>query len=572
MKRDGSELQKQYSDVQDKYRTLVEDLSVGIYRDTPGSKGHFLEVNSAMVSMFEAESKKELMKHSVSDLYQNPLDRKKFVAEIIKKGEVKNREANLITLRGRKFVSSITAVMKKGENGEIHFDGVLEDITNRKKMEQQLINDKNFLESKVRKRTCELRELSEKQAKEIVIRRKVQNVLMMNNEELEKTKKAMLNIMEDLDEAKSAIDKQRSRDESILASVGDGLIAIDSEGKIIVMNKVAEKLLGWNTKEALGKLYNDIISLENENGISIPLGERPLSKALASFTTTTTTTELFLVSKNKVKFPVAIIVSPIVLDNKIIGAVEVFRDITREKEIDKAKTEFVSLASHQLRTPLGITKWYLEALDSEDYFKKAPAVIRNYFNEIHKSNERLLSLVRGLLSVSRIEQGRVKDVPKMIDVKKLVMEVVEQMKAVSRKKNIDLVLTVQAEKIPLINIDTLRLREVIENLVTNALEYTKAGGNVSVALQKIGGEISISFKDTGMGISEGDRKNLFTKFFRSEEAIKNNPEGSGLGLYVVKSYVEGWGGSISVESVYGKGSTFTIILPIKVKRIKGVQQ
>lgn len=558
-------------DIRGEYHSLVESLSVGVYRNTPGVKGLFLEANSAMLNIFDAKSKAELLKHNVSDLYQNPEKRKEFVEEIIKKHEVKNKEMNLISLRGRKFIGSVSAVMKRDRNGQIYFDGIVEDITKRKKMEEELINDKNTLEMRVKERTQKLQSLNKKQSNEIAIRSKIQNVLVANNEELERTKKAMLNVMEDLDEAKSAIDRQRSRDESILASVGDGLIAINSDGKIIVMNTAAEKMLDWKIEEALGKSYNDIISLEDEDGTSIPFNKRPLTRVLALSTTTIITiTNLFLVSKNKIKFPVAITVSPIILDNKIIGGVEVFRDISREKEIDKAKTEFVSLASHQLTTPLGITKWYLEALDEEGYIKNAPATVRSYFDEIHKSNERVLSLVRDLLSVSRIEQGRVKDNPVLTDVKKIILEIMKQMKILALKKDINLTLDMEDKIIPQINIDDQRLHEVIENLINNAIVYTTDKGKVCVIVKKDKSSLVISVKDTGIGISPNDQKMLFTKFFRTEKAIKVHPEGSGLGLYVVKSYVEGWGGKIMFESTEGIGSTFTITLPVKdIKEISG---
>lgn len=253
---------------------------------------------------------------------------------------------------------------------------------------------------------------------------------------------------------------------------------------------------------------------------------------------------------------------PIQVDGKTIGAIDTFRDITREREIDKAKSEFVSLASHQLRTPLGIIKWYLEALINEDYLQKAPQQTKDYFNEIQKSNERVLELVRELLSVSRIDQGRVKNAPKSVDIIQLVTEIVEQMQILASKRKIALNLTVQDQKIPSINIDILRFHEVIENLIANALEYTKTGGRVDVTLNTKGNTFLIQIKDTGIGISSEDQKNIFTKFFRSATATSSNQEGSGLGLYIAKSYVEGWGGKISVESLEGKGSTFTINLPI----------
>jgi PAS domain S-box-containing protein len=549
------------SESQDKYQNLIENLRIGVYRDTSGPEGQFLEVNSAMANLFGIKTKEEFVRHKVSEFYQDPKERGKFVEEITKKGRVKNKEIPFVGLDGRKFIGSVTAVMKKDKNGEVYFDGVVEDITKRKKMEQQLLIDKKTLEERVRERTRELRELNKKQFKEIAIRSKVQDVLMMNNEELEKTKKAMLNVMEDFEAARALIEREKTKDEAILASIGDGVVVVDKMMRVILFNHAAEKIIGWKKRETKGRLWENIINLKTEGGTPVPINQAPLYLALHGKHKTTYADFLYT-RKNGTTFPVAITVSSVFLDEKLIGAILVFRDVTREKEVDKAKTEFVSLASHQLRTPLGIMKWYLEALTQNSYFLKSPPEVLSYFNEIHKSNERVLSLVRELLSVSRIDQGRVKNMPKQTDVKSVVKEIVQQMQIIARKKNINLDLIIHNGDISQINIDALRLHETVENLVGNALEYTPAQGKVTVVLQKTGKAISISFKDTGMGISEGDRKNLFTKFFRSEEAIKNNPEGSGLGLYVVKSYVEGWGGKITVESIYGKGSTFTITLPI----------
>ncbi len=207
-------------------------------------------------------------------------------------------------------------------------------------------------------------------------------------------------------------------------------------------------------------------------------------------------------------------------------------------------------------------KWYLEALGNEDYFKKAPQITRAYFDEIYKSNERVLSLVRELLSVSRIDQGRVKNVPKSADLIQIVTDVVAQMQIVASKKGVILKLTIQDQKIPPISLDILRFHEVIGNLIANAIEFTTATGSVEVTVMKVGDLITISVKDTGIGISEADQKKLFSKFFRSQKAVSLNPEGSGLGLYLVKSYVEGWGGKITVESAEGKGSIFIVSLPI----------
>ncbi len=382
-----------------------------------------------------------------------------------------------------------------------------------------------------------------------------------------KTTAAMLNVMEDLERTKALAEIERAKDEAMLASIGEGLIAVDDKRRVVVVNKSAEEMLGWKQKDLLGQEITKL-PLQDEQGRILPPTDRPTSVALA--TGEITRVNAYFMRKDKTRFPIAVTSTPVKLDGKTIGLVDIIRDITRESEIDRAKSEFVSLASHQLRTPLGIMKWYMEALGYEDYFKKAPLAIREYMDQINKSNERVLSLVRDLLSVSRIDQGRVKDDPKPVDVVAVVKEVVEQMQILARKNKVALHLTIQDQKILPLSIDVLRFHEVMENLIANAIEYTKSAGSVDVTIDKRGKVLIIHVKDTGIGISPADQKKLYTKFFRSEKAVEQNPEGSGLGLYVVKSYVEGWGGKISVHSAEGTGSTFTVSLPIlKHQHIKG---
>ncbi len=378
------------------------------------------------------------------------------------------------------------------------------------------------------------------------------------------THEAMLNVMEDLEKAKSIIEIEKAKDEAMLASIGEGMVAVDNQGKIIMMNKVAEDALGWKIAELKGRVITRF-RLEDEAGNLIPFSQRPTTIALSTSQSTRVT--YYFVRKDKTRFPIVITATPIRLDGKTIGLIEIIRDITHELEVDRAKSEFVSLASHQLRTPLGIVKWYLEALEQEDYFLKAPEAIHKYFDEIYKSNERVLSLVRELLSVSRIEQGQVKNSPKLTHLVEVIQGIVTQMQVIAHKKEIILHVSIPETPIPPINIDMLRFHEVIENLISNAIEYTLPGGSVEVVVHHVDGVLLISVKDTGIGISSADQKKIFTKFFRSFKAIAHNPEGSGLGLYVVKSYVEGWGGKVSVESAEHKGSTFTLSLPIQQKKV-----
>jgi PAS domain S-box-containing protein len=238
-------------------------------------------------------------------------------------------------------------------------------------------------------------------------------------------------------------------------------------------------------------------------------------------------------------------------------------DVTKDKEVDKAKTEFVSLASHQLRTPLGIIKWYLEALEKQTGTDKLSVQSASYVHEINHNNERLLSLVRNLLSVSRIDQGLVKNNPLPCNIVTVVKTVLRELAIMAKKKKVKMRLIIHAAHLPKVQIDELRLREVIENLVVNAIVYNKPSGSLAVTIDRSKKDFILGFSDSGYGISAKDQRQLFTKFFRTEKARISNTQGSGLGLYLVKSYTEAWGGRITVKSSEKKGSTFTLVIPLK---------
>lgn len=459
------------------------------------------------------------------------------------------------------IVDSKAAFSELQNNGYIRYKDLPLQTKDGRSIDVEFVSNVYMVDKK-RVIQCNIRDITDRRKAELLAMSRARELERLSKSQ-EETKKAMLNVMEDLEEARALIEVEKAKDDAMLASIGEGLIAIDNKKKILVINKAAEHALGWKKHDLVGKNIT-ILRLEDEEGAPVPLDGRPAAIALA--TGKATSRQYFYVKKDKTKVPIAINVTPIWFNKQIVGAVIIFRDITREKEIDRAKSEFVSLASHQLRTPLGVIKWYLETLTHEAYVAGAPVVVRNYIAEIYKSNERVLSLVRDLLSVSRIEQGRVKNVSHTADLLQIVREVVEQMKIVADKKKITLHITIPVPTIPAVTIDVLRFREVIENLVENAIAYTPVGGSVDVLAHTRRNALYIRVQDTGMGVAAPDQKKLFTKFFRSEKAVEHNPEGSGLGLYVVKSYVEGWGGTISAHSREGRGSTFTIRMPMSQKK------
>jgi PAS domain S-box-containing protein len=378
-----------------------------------------------------------------------------------------------------------------------------------------------------------------------------------------KTEQELLAAMDDLRKIKDEINLEKITDQAILENIGEGLIAIDSKARIMMMNKAAEELTGLKASELVGAPITKIMML-NEDGKRVPTAKRPIHRVLRNGESLgPSLTGYYFKRKNGSKFPVGLTATPVWLNGKIIGAIEVFRDITKEQEIDRAKTEFVSIASHQLRTPLGLTKWYLEAIRQEG-LDELPSVVASYLSEIRKSNDRVLKIVRELLSVSRIDQANIKDTPKFTNLNKLVKAVTGELQPFAIKNKVSLIYSSRAgEDIPNLYIDSSRLHEVIQNLIVNGIKYTPPGGSVKVSLRKKDRRVVLGVSDSGIGIGKKDVRRLFTKFFRAENAALRNPDGSGLGLYVVKSYVEAWGGTVDVKSQLGKGTCFTITLPLK---------
>lgn len=230
------------------------------------------------------------------------------------------------------------------------------------------------------------------------------------------------------------------------------------------------------------------------------------------------------------------------------------------KELDNAKSEFISIASHQLRTPLTAIKGYISLL-LEGSYGKMPMQIQDILDKVYGINNRLVRLVEDLLNVSRIESGRIQYAFAPTKLEPLVAELVDMFMPAAKNKHLTLSMQLPASPLPLLTIDANKMKEVVSNLIDNALNYTKEG-SVSVSMASSGSAVRIIVSDTGIGIKPEDKGKLFTKFSRSNETTKMVVSGTGLGLYVGKNFVEGHGGKIFAESDGpNRGSRFIIELP-----------
>jgi PAS domain S-box-containing protein len=379
------------------------------------------------------------------------------------------------------------------------------------------------------------------------------------NQLLEKTR-------HDLVIANDSIKQEKVRTDAMLESIGEGIIVVDTSARIQVINKAALAMLSWDNNQVYQKKITEILKIERENGQPVQSDERPVSRSLAIGKNTASDEYLFIRNDGS-KFPVFVTSSPILLEGHIIGAIEVFRDITEEKEIDQAKSEFVSLASHQLRTPLTAIGWFTEGLMNESTGPLTPQQ-HEYLAKIYAGNQRMIKLVNGLLNVSRIELGTFMVDPQPTDLWNILDEVIEEVTPQAQHKNIQIHRNYQPG-LPLINLDPQLANIIFQNLVVNAIKYTPDGGSVTVEINQQGDNLQFKVSDTGYGIPAGEQDKIFTKMYRASNIRILIGEGTGLGLYAVKSLLEKTGGKIWFESIENKGTTFYIEIPLSGMKPKG---
>lgn len=366
--------------------------------------------------------------------------------------------------------------------------------------------------------------------------------------------------LSDLQIQKNKLEESKAKDEAILLSIGDGLIATDHDGKIILTNKASERLLGWKESEMLGKLMVDVVPHENEAHERTTPADRPLTWVLHGRTKVTLTRDFYYVRRDGTRFPASGTTTPILLNGIIVGAVVVFRDVTQEKELDRAKTDFISLASHQLRTPLSSMKWVLELLvnDSTGLSEKQLDKLK----DLRLSNERLIQLVNSLLNIARMETGKLIATKKPTRVADLITSSVRLITPITDKKKQTIHTQVSPEVKEAV-VDPMLFDETFNNLLSNAINYAPEGATIDIAVTAEPNAYHISIHNMGPVIPPEDKEKLFTKFYRSKEARSIVTAGTGLGLYIAKAAVEANGGEIGFDSSVEKGTTFFFSVPLK---------
>ena len=337
------------------------------------------------------------------------------------------------------------------------------------------------------------------------------------------------------------------------------------------MNQAAGILLRTAPQEAAGQDVKLILVVYRDNQ-PLAYQDLPIEKAMLErdIISIGLLDNLSVKAKNGRLFPMAMTIAPLLAKGEVSGAIILFRDITKDREIDQAKTEFVSLASHQLKTPLSAINWYSEMVLEEEV-GPLNAKQKEYLKNLYDANRRMVELVNSLLNVSRIDLGAFAVEPSLTNFSAVADEVLIELKPQIELKKLRLDKEYD-KQVPPINADPKLLRIIFQNLLSNAVKYTAPNGVIGLALKKEGENVLIRVTDTGYGIPAADQGKIFTKLFRADNIRDKEAEGTGLGLYIVKAVVEAGGGRIWFDSLEGRGTSFFITLPLAgMKKKAGVK-
>ncbi len=632
---------------EEKYRTLTDNINVGVYRNTPGPKGIFIETNPAISTIFGYKSKEEFFEIKVADLYQDPKDRRKFNKKMLRDGFVRNEELKLKRKDGIPLICSVSAVAVKDEKGEVrYYDGVIEDITERKRMEKALsdseqkyrsifelspeaivlldtkgkILDVNvkvydwlgYTPEEVIGKNLIMLPFLPKRSKVKVMKNFLQRMygkklppyeidfitktgekpigLILANQISDENGKiigdlAMISDITERKQAEEALHKSEKKYRTITENVSVGVYRTTPgpKGKFIEINPAFVKMFGYENKEELFKiaiadLYKDPEARKRFNDSMISNGfvknkEVRYKRKDGTIFICSDSAIAVKDEKNEVKYYDGII-------EDITERKRAEEELIKAREVallaSKTKTEFLASMSHEIRTPMNAIIGMSELLSETSLTPDQ----QQYVQTFRTAGENLLNIINDILDISKVESGQIELEKIGFNLNEIVEKTTEIMAIRAHTKNLELFYLIEPD-IPMDLIgDPVRLRQVLVNLMGNAIKFTEKGEVVlhvdKDPQNKRPGSLLFSIADTGIGIPPEKLKTIFESFAQADSSHTRKYGGTGLGLTISKRLAELMNGSIWVESTVGEGSTFNFTaqfgIQIKPKKRKSIPE
>lgn len=377
-------------------------------------------------------------------------------------------------------------------------------------------------------------------------------------------------LQSEVEKRTAELKEQYLKDRTILTSIHHGVVVTDAEGTITDVNPMAVSIMGvGRAEEALGKAAVEMLPLSSHHR-PVPDERHPVTLCRTSRAEVRPRPQeqVSVERADHSRIPVMFVVSPLLSQERLLGTIAVFHDVTEERKLDYMKSEFISLASHQLRTPLSTISWYVELLET-DGKEKLTETQQSYVAEMRTASQRMMRLIDALLHVSKLEGGGIAPTPQNVDIASIVRDTAEDERSFAKERKISMELSVP-DHVSMVT-DPTFVQIILHNILSNAVKYSHEGGSIIVSLAQNDVRLSITVQDTGLGIPEKEQRYLFTRLFRASNATKVDTTGSGLGLYISRLLAEQLKGRIFFLSTEGRGTSFTLELPVDTwKKSSGV--
>jgi PAS domain S-box-containing protein len=380
---------------------------------------------------------------------------------------------------------------------------------------------------------------------------KLLNYTETKEDELRRVRAALLNILEDTEEARKEAVREKNKTMTMIENLTDGILLLNNRNEVGIISPLVLDFFRKTKEEIVGKNIIDLFNneeLKQIREILIDDKKKKINKVVKK--------EISIGKRMDIE------ATSVFLEGEGEGGVLIIlHDVTRDKLVEKMKTEFVSIAAHQLRTPLSAIKWTLRMVLDGDT-GEITAEQKELLEKTYVSNERMISLINDLLNVTKIEEGRFLYKQQLASLEEITSIVIENSQELLKMKKMSLTFDKPQEALPLVSVDKEKMELAVQNLLENAIKYTPEGGQINISLQREDGNVLFRIKDTGVGIPDSQRSRIFTKFFRGDNVIRMETEGSGLGLYTASNIVEAHKGKIWFDSKEGQGTSFYFTIPI----------
>jgi PAS domain S-box-containing protein len=602
-----AQTQAQLRASEQRYRSLFESVPIGLYRSTP--EGRILDANDALVQMLGYPSREKLLETPAQALFCDPADRQRWQAEMDAKGVVSYFVTQLKRYDGTPiWVVDRARAVRDPQGTILYYDGSLVDITEQRRSEEALRASEARYRALVESSPDGIGihqdgrvvfinpagarllgaqspdELVGKPAMDLlhpdyreVVRERIQRSLATGQPapplmekfirldgtviDVEVTavpimwegRPAMQVVFRDITERKRMEEELKASEEryrDLFENANDGIYILDGAGRIVSFNRKAEEITGYTFEEVRGQPYTLLVS-------SGPERKKARRAFLKNMRGQPDKTELTIIRKDGREVILELSTRPILQGGQIVGIQGIARDITERKELERLKSDFISTVSHELRTPLTSIKGYVDLVLAGDVGPLTPEQ-KEFLTIVSQNTTRLTELINDLLEIERLESGRIEFEFAELDLAEVLENVARSLHVNAEQKGLEFLTEIPSGL--KVRGDRERLAQVFLNLLSNAIKYTPAG-TVELRANQEDDAVVVEVRDTGIGLSESDLQKLFQKFFRSDNPYVRKVGGTGLGLSIAKAIVERHGGTITVTSQLGQGSTFTVRLP-----------